>query len=114
MNKKGFTLIELVMVIVIIGILAAIAIPRFMNLRADARQASCQATGGAIRGALSSFYASTALRSSTPHFPANATLVASLTPFMQTSIAPPTSGAWTDNYVGTTGVLNVTAACPAK
>lgn len=111
MNRKGFTLIELVMVIVIIGILAAIAIPRFMDLRKEARQASCMATGGAIRGALSSFYASTALRTATPRFPA---AIASLNAYMQTSIANPTSGSWDNAYNSSTGVLNVDAACPAQ
>ena len=108
MNKKGFTLIELVMVIVIIGILAAIAIPRFVDLRRDARQAACLATAGAIRGALSTFYASTALRTSTPHFPKAATFVASVQAFMQTAVGTPNSGAWTNYYNGTTGVVTAT------
>lgn len=61
MKKQGFTLIELVMVIVIIGILAAVAIPRFANLRRDAQQAACDGNTGAIRGALSAYYAKAAV-----------------------------------------------------
>jgi MSHA pilin protein MshA len=53
MNKQqaGFTLIELVMVIVILGILAATAIPRFVNLQNDARIASVNGIAGGLRSA---------------------------------------------------------------
>lgn len=40
MNKKGFTLIELVVVIAILGILALVAIPRFTGMRADANESA--------------------------------------------------------------------------
>jgi MSHA pilin protein MshA len=50
-DQGGFTLIELVVVITILGILAAFAVPRFASLEVQARTASVQALGGSIRSA---------------------------------------------------------------
>jgi MSHA pilin protein MshA len=48
-NQQGFTLIELVVVITILGILAAFAVPRFVSLQSQARSAATQAMAGSIR-----------------------------------------------------------------
>ena len=50
-QQAGFTLIELVAVIVLLGILAVTALPRFINLQADAREATLQGIRCAIQGA---------------------------------------------------------------
>lgn len=50
-NKGGFTLIELVMIIVILGILAAIALPKYQDMATEARQAVVDGAAGAFKSA---------------------------------------------------------------
>lgn len=56
-TQQGFTLIELVMVIVILGVLAAVAVPKFVDLSSDARSAAVQGVAGGITSASSVNYA---------------------------------------------------------
>ncbi|WP_139685369.1 prepilin-type N-terminal cleavage/methylation domain-containing protein [Vibrio tasmaniensis] len=50
-TQKGFTLIELVVVIVILGVLAVVAAPKFLNIQDDARASVIEGVGAALRGA---------------------------------------------------------------
>ena len=61
-RQSGFTLIELVVVIVILGILAATAAPKFMNLQGDARASALNGLKGSVKSAVSMVYSKAILK----------------------------------------------------
>lgn len=68
-KEAGFTLLELVSVIVLLGVLAAIAVPRYHNYKETAELAVIKATLGNVRTAIHNFYLNTAVTETEPRYP---------------------------------------------
>ena len=68
-NQKGFTLVEIVIIIVVLGILAAVAIPKYQNITGEAKEAACRAALGSLRSAITIYYANAAVKTGTATWP---------------------------------------------
>ncbi len=68
-DQRGFTLIEIIMVIVLLGIIAAIAIPKYIDLRTEAADATASGIVGAIVSSASIGYADVVTRNVGTTFP---------------------------------------------
>jgi MSHA pilin protein MshA len=112
-NKRGFTLIELVLVITILGILAVSALPNFINVATQSEQASRDGVTGAVRAGIALFRANDLVTNGPPGtYPgtldglANGTTCAAAAPcFVNVVTNGITDGSWTKTN-GTTYVFN--------
>ena len=68
-NQRGFTLIEIVIIIVVLGILAAVSIPKYQDITAEAREAAARASLGSLRSGVTIYYANTAVTTGTATWP---------------------------------------------
>lgn len=101
-NQSGFTLMELVTVIVILGILAAVAIPKYFDLTDQAEAGACKSNQGAIEAAASVYYAKTALNGGPATFPAD---LAGMDSLFASGAAPTCPSGGTYTYSSGTGLV---------
>ncbi len=73
-DQGGFTLIELVIIIVVLGILAAVAIPKYQDITGEAKEAAGRAALGSLRSGITIFYANQAVTTGSADWPLQAEL----------------------------------------
>ncbi len=69
LNARAFTLVELIAVIVVLAILAGVAIPKYFDYTAKAKESACKAVLGSVRAGVANFYANSILTTGTASYP---------------------------------------------
>lgn len=111
--RHAFTFIEVAVVIIIIGILAAIVVPRFGNVTDEARTAATQGTLGSVRASIAGFRTSRLLAGGSP-FPTLAELTTSGTVLEQVIPANPFTGATAVQAVSASAAAARTVSNPTQ
>lgn len=99
-NQAGFTLVELILVIAILGILAVAVAPSFTNLLSSASTTGGRGTAGAVQSGINTKYAENVANNTSPFWPATLDSSANAAcstanPCFGTVVQPITSGGWT-------------------
>lgn len=110
-DQRGFTLLEIVLVIILMGILVAVAVPRFFNTANTGRQEAEETIVALVRAGIDSHYNRAVTRGTTPLYPASLDgasdgAASPSNPFFTNVLTQPVTDNWTksgNTYTGPAG-----------